>query len=463
MKLLITNGTIVTHSNTIQADILCENDKIIAVGSIDSSNADEIIDAHNLFVFPGGIDPHVHMNLALQGTVSSDDFESGSMAGLAGGTTTIIDYIGPERQQSLVDAVYLRQQEAEKSVIDYSFHMSLTWFDESIKHEIKKCIYKLGITSFKAFLAYKETVGLNDEQLLLALETIGKYGGLLSVHAENGEAISYLQNKYISENKITPKYHALSRPSIIEGEATYRALALAEITNQPIYIAHMTCEESVNALKQALNKNQKAYGETCPQYLLLNEEVYQKPDFEAAAYVISPPIRQKKHNEVLWNAIKDGTIKVIGTDHCPFRQDDQKSLGKKDFTKIPNGAAGIEHRLSLLYTYGVCENRININELVSIFSTNAAKIYGLYPKKGTIQPGSDADIVLFDPSANDIISSYSHHHNCDRSIYEGFKTKGKPVIVITKGNISYDNGKFNLDKRTASFIKRKPKDMMYNV
>jgi dihydropyrimidinase len=437
MGALIKNATVVTDAERWQGDILCQGGKIAALGpSLEHTAGDELVDASAQYVFPGGIDPHVHMELPVAGTVSSDDFETGTAAGLAGGTTTIIDFIHPERGQDPIDALAARQREAEKAVADYGFHMAVTWWGEDMARAMSRCVTEEGIPSFKAYLAYKQTVGLDDLELIEVMAKIAELEALLLVHAEHGDLA-----------------HPLSRPPEAEGEATHRAAVLAGQTNAALYVVHVTCRQAVDALATARRKNPKLFGETCPQYLLLEDSVYGKPDFEGAAYVVSPPIRPTGHQDALWEAIANGDLQVVGTDHCPFHMH-QKEAGRTDFRLIPGGAAGIEHRLPLLYTYGVGDGRFDLHRFVELVSTRPAKIFGLYPRKGSITVGADADLVVWDPEATATISAQTHHHRCDRSIFEGFRLRGLPSTVVARGVIRYRDGELMAERGAGRFLER---------
>lgn len=452
---LIKNGTIVTSSNSIQADILLSNGKIKTIAPTITENADNIIDANNKYILPGGIDPHVHLEMPFMGEVSADDFESGTAAAVAGGTTCVIDFVIPGRKQSLLEALDVWHAKAKNAVVDYSYHMAVTWFDDSVAKEMENCVKMQGISSFKIFLAYKNAIGVTEAELLGVMRKAKELGALVNTHCENGELVEYLQNKLFKEGKTQPKYHLESRPSYIEGYGTETAVTFAEATGCPVYIVHVTCEESVNAIAKARAKGLTVFGETCPQYLLLDASVYEKDNFQAAAFVMSPPIRPKGHDEALWKAVKSGDLEVIGTDHCPFNLKGQKELGKDDFRKIPNGAAGLEDRMKLLYTYGVLENKISLNQFVDLTSTKAAKIYGMYPQKGAIEVGSDADLVIWDPTLESVISARTHHHKVDTNIFEGFKTKGGPAVVFVAGKIAFKDGKLSVTAGAGKFIKRK--------
>ncbi|MEE8138032.1 MAG: dihydropyrimidinase [Thermoanaerobaculia bacterium] len=454
MGILIKNGTVVTALDRWVGDVRCHDGRIAELGTgLEAAAGDEVLDASGQFVFPGGVDPHVHMELPVAGTVSSDDFETGTAAGLAGGTTTIIDFVHPERGQNLLEALAARREEAAKAVADYGLHMAVTWWGDETAAWMARCVEQ-GIPSFKVYMAYKEIVGIEDRELVRVLEAIARTGGLLLVHAEHGDMVELLRDRMAAEGKIEPRFHALSRPPELEGEAASRAAVLAGVSGAALYVVHVTCRETVAALVRARERGWTVYGETCPQYLLLEDSVYDKPDFEGAAYVIAPPIRPRSHQETLWSALKAGILQVVATDHCPFNQEGQKELGRRDFRRIPGGAAGIEHRLSLLYTYGVLEGRLDLQQFVDLVSTRPARLFGLYPRKGSITIGADADLVVWDPEATATISAESHHHRCDRSIYEGFRVKGLASVVIANGRIRWQEGDLMVERGEGRFLAR---------
>jgi dihydropyrimidinase len=388
------------------------------------------------------------------GTVSADDFYTGTSAGVAGGTTTIIDFIIPNRNQSLLEARDVWFQNAKKAVSDYAFHMAVTWFSEQVQKEMQQVYRENGISSFKTFMAYTGAIGVDDQELIEVIDTAKKLNALVTVHCEHGLAVQKLQKKLVAEGKTGPRYHAESRPSWIEGEATNRAIVLAKCANEPIYVVHLTCKEALDAVQRARAEGQLVYVETCPQYLLLDDSVYQNEDFATAAqYVMSPPIRPKGHPDALWAALASGIIHTVATDHCPFRTD-QKSAGKADFTKIPNGAAGIQDRLSLMYTYGVLKGRLTLEQFVDVCATRPAKIFNLYPKKGAVMVGADADLVLFDPTKSGRISGKTHLHKLDRSIFEGFETKGAVTHTLLGGTVAYKNGDLRVTRGAGRYLKR---------
>jgi dihydropyrimidinase len=457
MGLLIKNGEIVTAADRTVADVYCDGGRIVAIGEDLEKRAakDEVIDASGAFVFPGFLDPHVHMELPFMGKVSADDFESGTASGVAGGTTSIIDFCIPARGQSLIEALQIWRERSKKAVADYTFHVAITGWGEKTADEMRQVVQEHGITSFKVFMAYKGAIMVDDGELYQVMKHAAKLGAVVTVHAENGDVVYALQKELLARRDTGPEFHPVSRPSVVEGEATGRALMMARLNGATAYIVHMTCREAVEALERAKLEGQHCYGETCPQYLLLDDTVFAKPDFEASAYVMSPPIRpaHRGHHDALWRGLSSGMLDSIGTDHCPFTFE-QKKAGKDDFTLIPNGAAGIEDRLQLLYTYGVCEGRFDLQKMVALGSTNAAKIFGLYPRKGTVAVGADADLVIYDPASEGVRSAKTHHSKSDRSIFEGFRVKGKPTHVIVNGRVQYADGNLKVERGAGRFMKR---------
>src|SRR5437867_6994955 len=458
MGLLIKNGEIVTAADRYVADLCCADGKIVAIGENleKRSSQDEVLDASGQFVFPGFIDPHVHMELPFMGTVSADDYETGTASGVAGGTTCLIDFCIPARGQSLLEGLKLWRERSKKAVADYTFHMAITGWGDRTSDEMSAVVLEYGITSFKVFMAYKGAIMVDDNELYQVMKTAAKLGAVVTVHAENGDAVWHLQKELLAKGDFGPEFHPVSRPSSVEGEATGRALMMARLHGATAYIVHMTCRESVEALVRAKLEGQRCYGETCPQYLLLDDRVFAKLDFEGAAYVMSPPIRPPHlgHHEALWTGLTSGMLDSVGTDHCPFTME-QKRMGKDNFTLIPNGAAGIEDRRQLLYTYGVCEGRFDLQRMVALGSTNPACIFGLYPRKGTIAVGSDADLVVYDPSRSGTRSAKTHHSRCDRSIFEGFKVKGAPTHVVANGRVQFSDGKLKVERGAGRFVQRR--------
>lgn len=434
MKKLIKNGIIVTAADTYKADILVEEEQIAAIGCNLPEEGAEIVDAKGCYVFPGGIDPHTHLDMPFGGTVTKDDFESGTMAAAFGGTTTVIDFCLTEKGKPLKDAIQTwHEKSRDKAVIDYSFHLMISEINEDVLGELPAVINEEGISSFKVFMAYKNVFQADDETLFRTLLTAKELGGLVMVHAENGDVIDYLTKKALAEGKTDPIYHALTRPPEVEGEATGRAAQLTGLAGSQLYVVHVSCADAVEKIAQARSKGFDVWGETCPQYLVLDQTYLEKPDFEGAKYVWSPPLRDKKHQDVLWNALKTGVLQTLGSDQCSFDFKGQKDLGKEDFTKIPNGGPIIEDRLSILFSEGVKKGRISLNQFVDMTSTKTAKLFGLYPKKGTIAVGSDADLVLFDPAAERTISAETHHMAVDYNAFEGLQVTGEPVSVLSRG------------------------------
>lgn len=454
MGILIKNGTVVTDAERWIGDVRCRDGLIAELGEgLESVNGEKVLDASGQFVFPGGVDPHVHMELAVMGTRSSDDFESGTAAGIAGGTTTIVDFIHPERGQGLLDAIAERKEEAAKAVADYGLHMAVTWWGDSTARWIEQCVREEGIPSFKVYTAYKDSVGLDDVDLVRVLQTIADLDALVLAHCEHAEIIEDLRDRLVAEGHTEPRYHAVSRPAAAEGEATGRMAMLAATTGASLYVVHVTCQDSVAALRRAQSHCDWVHGETCIQYLLLDDQVYEQEPSESAAFVCAPPIRPARHQEDLWKALQDGVLEVVSTDHCPFTRA-QREAGRDDFRKIPGGTAGIEHRLALLYTHGVAGQRLDLHRFVDLVSTRPAKRFGLYPRKGAISVGSDADLVLWDPEATATISAETHHHRVDRSNYEGFEVRGLPSTVIANGVVRYRDGDLRVERGTGRFLKR---------
>ena len=453
MSVLIKNGRIITADADYIADIFIENESIVAIGKNLSNTADTIIDAAGKLVIPGGIDPHVHLDMPFMGTYSSDNYETGTRAALYGGTTMVIDFILQKQGSSLQSAFDEWSGRANGNAVgDYSFHMAVTDFNENTKKEIKTMIEKAGITSFKTFMAYKGALMIDDRQMIGLMEEVKKHGGLINVHATNGDMIDYLVQKHREEGKLSPLYHYLSQPEITEAEASERFLDMASYTECPGYIVHLTCEGALHAVRNATKRNQHIFVETCIQYLLLDASLYEK-DFEGAKWVMSPPLREKKDQATLWAGINQGLVQIVATDHCPFMWE-QKLMGKDDFSKIPNGHPAVENRMELLFSEGVMKNKITLNKYVEITSTNVAKIFGMFPKKGTIAIGSDADIVIIDPNEQHTLSAKTHHMNVDYSGYEGWEITGKVKTVLLRGKVAIDNNQCLIKKGYGQFVKR---------
>ena len=453
MSILIKNGRIITATDDYVADIYIEDETISAIGKNLNINADTVIDASGKLVMPGGIDPHVHLDMPFMGTYSSDNYETGTRAALFGGTTTVIDFILQTQGKSLQSALQDWKGRSDNNAVgDYSFHMAVTDFNDETKKEIQHFIEVEGITSFKTFMAYKGALMIDDRQMIGLMEEVKKHGGLINVHATNGDMIDYLIAKHREEGKLSPLYHYLSQPEVTEAEASERFVDMSNYTGCPGYIVHLTCEGALNAVRNATKRNQKVFVETCIQYLILDASLYEQ-NFEGAKWVMSPPLREKKDQETLWAGLNQGMVQVVATDHCPFMWE-QKLMGKDDFSKIPNGHPAIENRMELLFSEGVNKGRITLNKYVEVASTNAAKIFGMFPKKGTIAVGSDADIVLFDANEKHTLSAKTHHMNVDYSGYEGWEVKGKVKTVLLRGQVVIDNNECKVQKGYGQFVKR---------
>ncbi|MGF3102670.1 dihydropyrimidinase [Rossellomorea sp. DUT-2] len=455
MNKIIQNGTIVTATDTYKADVLIQSGKIAAIGKgFDTSNA-EIIDAKGKYIFPGGIDPHTHLEMPFGGTVSKDDFESGTIAAAFGGTTTLIDFCLTNKGEPLQNSIDIwHAKSKDKAVIDYSFHLMIGEINQEVLSQLPEVMDKEGITSFKVFMAYKNVFQADDETLFRTLIAAKELGALVMVHAENGDVIEYLTEKALEEGKTEPIYHALTRPPELEGEATGRAAKLTGLADSQLYVVHVSCSDAVEQISAARSKGLNVWGETCPQYLVLDQTYLERPNFEGAKYVWSPPLREKWHQDVLWNALKSGQLQTLGSDQCSFDFQGQKDLGKDDFTKIPNGGPIVEDRVSILFSEGVEKGRISLNQFVDIMSTRSAKLFGLYPQKGTIAVGSDADVVIFDPSAERVISAETHHMAADYNPFEGMKIKGEPVSVLSRGEYVIKDKQFVGKLGTGKYIKR---------
>src|ERR1700752_4183092 len=452
---IIRNGSVVTATDTYTADVAIENGKITAIGTdLPGQNATKILDASGKLILPGGIDVHTPLDMPFGGTTSADDFETGTRAAAFGGTTTLIDFAIQYKGQSLRQAFDTWMGKASsKATCDYAFHCIVTDVSGGQLSEMNDLVHE-GVTSFKLFMAYPGVFMLDDGSIFKALQMTSKNGGLVCMHAENGSAIDVIVQQALAEGKKAPKYHALTRPTTAEAEAVGRAIALAEMAGAPIYIVHLSCNDALEKVREARDRGLPVYAETCPQYLYLSLDNMDAPGFEGAKYVFTPPLREKWHQEKLWSGLKQDHLQVVSTDHCPFCFKEQKELGRDDFTKIPNGGPGIEHRLSLIYTGGVHGGRFSPNRFVQLVSTAPAKLFGLYPRKGTIAVGSDADLVVFDPNAEHVISAKTHHMRVDYSMFEGIRVKGAPKIVISRGRTLIENGKFVGKPGTGEFIKR---------
>jgi dihydropyrimidinase len=456
MRTLIKNGTVVTATDQYRGDVLVEDEKIAVIGLSLDVQADTVIDAAGKYVLPGGIDVHTHLDMPFGGATSADDFETGTRAAAFGGTTTIVDFAIQFRGQTLHYAMETWAKKAEgKAVIDYGFHMIITDLTDQVEAEMDALV-RQGISSFKLFMAYPGVFMLDDASIFKALLRTGQNGGTICMHAENGGVIDVLVQRALAEGKTAPKYHALTRPARAEAEATHRAIAMAEIADVPIYIVHLSAAEALDMVTEARDRGLPAFAETCPQYLFLSYDNYEEPDFGGSKYVMSPPLREKAKQDQLWRGLAFNDLQCIATDHCPFCMK-EKRLGEHDFSKIPNGAPGIETRLSLVYDGGVRPGRISLNRFVELTSTSPAKIFGLFPRKGTIAPGSDADIVVFDPNRTITLAAKTLHMNVDYNPYEGRQVTGATDTVISRGRLVVEDGKFVGRKGGGSFLKRSPR------
>lgn len=454
---LIRNGTIVTAADTYGADLLIKDGIITQIGVQLDEEADIVIDASGKYVFPGGIDPHTHLDMPFGGTVTADDFATGTTAAAFGGTTTIIDFCLTTKGKPLSDSIAAWHHKANgKAVIDYSFHLMIGEINDEVLAELPSIVKDEGITSLKVFMAYKNVFQADDGTLFRTMLAAKELGAMVMVHAENGDVIDFLIKQALEEGNTDPIYHALTRPSVLEGEATGRAAKLAALAGARLYVVHVTCSEAVDQIAQARNEGVDIWGETCPQYLVLDQSFLEKPDFEGAKYVWSPPLREAFHQEVLWNSLKSGQLQTIGSDQCSFNFDGQKDLGLGDFSKIPNGGPVIEDRFSLLYSEGVTKGRITLNQFVDMVATRSAKLFGLFPQKGTIAVGSDADIVIFDPSAKRKLSVETHHMNVDYNPFEGMAVTGVPVSVLSRGEFVIKDQQFVGTLGAGQFMKRAP-------
>ncbi len=460
MRTLIKNGTVATAADLFKADVVIENEKISMVGIDLGSKIDKFdrtIDANGRYVMPGGIDPHTHLDMPFGGTKSADDFETGTRAAAFGGTTTVVDFAIQPPKGSLRQGLDEWHRKAEgKACVDYAFHMIVRDVNKDSLIEMDRLTKNEGVPSFKLFTAYPGVFLVDDASIFRAMQKTGENGGLICMHAENGPVIDVLVEQALARGQTAPKYHALTRPARLEAEATNRVIALAEVANVPVYVVHLTAKEALAEVREARDRGVKAYAETCPQYLFLSYDNYEEPGFDGAKYVMSPPLRFKGNEEELWKGLKQDDLALVSTDHCPFCMKEQKELGKDAFSKIPNGAPGIETRMSLLWDGGVRAGRIDINRFVQITSTAPAKIFGLYPNKGTVAPGADADVVVWDPNREIRWSAKSHHMRVDYNPYEGRVTRGGPTHVFSRGKLVVEGDQWHGKAGDGRFVKRGP-------
>ena len=454
MSVLIKNGHIFTAVDSYVADILVDDGKIRTIGIDLTADAEKTIDATGKYVIPGGIDPHTHLDFPFGGTVSSDDFSTGTIAAAVGGTTSIVDFVVQQRGQALTEALEIWHQKAEgQAAIDYGFHMIVQDLPDTRLPEMDEMV-RQGVTSFKMFMAYRGAVMVDDDTIFKAMTRASDNGAMICLHAEHGHMIDVLVQQALAQGHTAPRFHASTRPPVTEAEATHRAIRMAEIAGAPVYFVHLSCAEALEQVQAARSRQNYVYAETCPHYLTLDNSMYDQEGFEGAKYVLTPPLRDKGHQEELWKGLRRNDLQVVSTDHCAFRFSDQKTLGVNDFSKIPNGGPGIENRLSLLYTHGVASGLMDLNRLVELFSTNPARLFGLFPRKGTIAVGSDADIVVFDPDAETVISARTHHMNVDYNLYEGMRVKGIPETVIVNGRVLVEDGEYTGLPAGGRFLRR---------
>lgn len=456
MKLgtLFHGGTVVTATDMIHADVLVEDEVVTTMAKHIPQSDHAVVDVSGCYLLPGGIDPHTHLDMPFGGTVTIDDFESGTRAAAFGGTTSMIDFALHTKGDTLKNAIDTWHEKSRgKAAIDYGFHVMVGNMNPSVMAEIPDVVEKEGVTSFKVFMAYKNNLQVDDETLFRTLRLAADVGALVQVHAENGDVIDVLVKEALEKGQTAPKYHALTRPPEAEGEATARAIRLAEIAGAPLYVVHVTCAEAANAISDARKRGLPIYGETCPQYLVCDSTDYERPDFEGAKYVMSPPLRDRWNQDVLWSKLKNMELQAFGSDQCSFNLRGQKELGLNDFSKIPNGSPTIEHRMNILYHFGVHEGRIGLNKFVALTSTNIAKLFGLFPKKGTIAVGSDADIVVWDPNVKHTISAETHHLRADNNIFEGMTVYGKPKYVFLRGNKIIDHDTYTGAAGQGQFLR----------
>ena len=454
MTKVIKGGTVVTADRTYKADVLIDGTKIIEIG--ENLSGDETLDATGCYVMPGGIDPHTHLEMPFMGTYSSDDFESGTRAALAGGTTMVVDFALPAPGQSLLEAVQMWDNKSGRANCDYSFHMAITWWGEQVFDEMEAIVKEKGINTFKHFMAYKGALMVDDDEMYSSFQRCAELGALPMVHAENGDVVAQLQAKLLAEGNNGPEAHAYSRPPQVEGEATNRAIMIADMAGVPLYVVHTSCEQSHEAIRRARQNGKRVYGEPLIQHLTLDESEYANPDWDhAARRVMSPPFRNKQHQDSLWAGLQAGSLQVVATDHCAFTTE-QKRFGVGDFTQIPNGTGGLEDRMPMLWTYGVATGRLTMNEFVAVTSTNIAKILNIYPRKGAILEGSDADIVVWDPEREKTISADNQQSAIDYNVFEGKKVKGLPRFTLTKGFVAIEESEIKTQEGHGEFVKREP-------
>jgi dihydropyrimidinase len=455
-SLLIRGGRVVTATDDYVADVLVEDGVVSTIAASLDASADREIDARGKYVLPGAIDPHTHMEMPFGGTMTCDDFTSGTVSAAFGGTTTLVDFCLQQPGQTLPDALATWHEKLERTppVIDVGFHLAVTDLRGPGTLEDLASAPDRGVTSYKLFMAYKGTIMVDDETLFRVMEVASRTGALVMVHAENGDTVDVLVKRALAEGHTEPIWHARTRPAETEGEATNRAIQLAHIAGAPLYVVHVTCRDAIDPIARARAAGWRVHGETCTQYLFIDETYLDQPDFEGAKYVYTPPPRPREHQEHLWRALRNDVLSVVSTDHCPFRFDGQKTLGRDDFSKIPNGGPGIEDRMMMLHTFGVRTGRLSLNRWVELTSTTPARIFGLYPRKGTLAVGSDADLVVFDPERRVTLSARTHHSRVDYNLYEGTEVQGAPDVVAVRGTIVVENGELTGTPGDGRFVRR---------
>ncbi|MEO3432929.1 dihydropyrimidinase [Inquilinus sp. CAU 1745] len=464
MSTLIRGGTVVNADSTFRADVYCEGGNIKAIGeNLDAPIDARVVDAGGGYVMPGGIDPHTHMELPFMGTVASEDFFTGTAAGMAGGNTMIIDFVIPNPEQGLIDAYQQWMQKAGKAAGDYSFHVAVTWWSDQVEKEMGILTRENGVNSFKHFMAYKNAIMVEDDVLMKSFRRCLELGAVPTVHAENGEVV-YLMQKALLEAGITgPEGHPLSRPAEVEGEAANRAIAIAGMVGAPLYIVHVSCKDSLDAIARARSSGQRVYGEVLAQHLAVDDSVYRNKEWaQAAGHVMSPPFRPKHHQDALWAGLMNGTAQTTATDHCCFCEP-QKAAGRDDFTKIPNGTAGVEDRMAVLWSEGVRKGRLTPQEFVAVTSANCAQIFNIYPRRGRVAVGSDAALVVWDPAGTRTISAKTHHQNVDFNVFEGMEVTGTCAVTVSDGKVVWENGQLDVEQGVGKYIPRPTFPVLYDA
>jgi dihydropyrimidinase len=456
MSVLIKGGRVITAADDYVADVFIEGERISLIGESLDVSAERVIDATGKYVLPGAVDPHTHLEMPWRGETTIDDFESGHTAAAFGGTTTHVDFCIQGKGQTFGEALEAWHAKREgKALIDNGFHIAVTDLREGgTLDELARLPEEYGVTSYKLFMAYKDSLMVDDETLFKTMQVAADTGALVMVHAENGDAIEVLMTEAIEAGNVEPKYHALTRPPELEGEATNRAIQLARVAGSPLYVVHVSCQESTEPIALAREKGWNVWGETCTQYFFVDQSFLDRPDFEGAKYVYTPPPRPKANQEILWNAVRTNVLQAISTDHCAYLFKGQKDAGKHDFRQIPNGAPGLENRLQMIHHFGVREGRITLNRMVELLCTNPAKLFGLYPRKGTLAVGSDADVVVFDPEKKVTISASTHHSKSDYNLFEGTEVVGSPELVLLRGNVLVDGDRLVAKPGSGQFVKR---------